>query len=74
MQKSESSIEKVSTLLGKSDVDAELIKEVEEIIEKCEFSRFAPKAQTAEVATNLYNETVKVIVEIENLINSKKKK
>jgi hypothetical protein len=47
---------------------------VEGIIEKCEFSRFAPQAQNAEVATNLYNETVKVIVEIENLINSKKKK
>ncbi|MCK5456209.1 MAG: hypothetical protein KAI45_03715, partial [Melioribacteraceae bacterium] len=70
----ESSIEKVTTLLGKSGVDLELIKEVEDIIEKCEFSRFAPQAQTAEVATNLYNETVKVIVAIENLINSKKKK
>ena len=74
LQKSESSIERVSTLLEKSDVGSEVIKEVEGIIEKCEFSRFAPQAQNAEVATNLYNETVKVIVEIENLINSKKKK
>ncbi len=74
LQKSESSIEKVTTLLGKSRVDSKVIKEVEGIIEKCEFSRFAPQAQNAEVATNLYNETVQVIVEIENLINSKKKK
>ena len=74
MQKSESSIEKVSVLLAKSNVNAELIKEVEAIIEKCEFSRFAPQAQTEEVATNLYNETVNVIVEIENLVTGKKKK
>lgn len=74
LQKSESSIEKVSTLLDTSGVSSEVIKEVEEIIEKCEFSRFAPQAQNEEVATNLYNETVKVIVEIENLLNSKKKK
>ncbi|MDA3861291.1 MAG: BatD family protein [Melioribacteraceae bacterium] len=72
LQKSESSIEKVSTLLAKSNVNSDLIREVEEIIEKCEFSRFAPQAP--EVASDLYNETVKVIVEIENLITGKKKK
>ncbi len=74
LQKSESSIEKVSTLLAKSEVNSELVKEVEDIIEKCEFSRFAPQAQNEEVATNLYNETVSVIIEIESLITGKKKK
>ncbi len=72
LQKSESSIEKVASLLAKSNVSAELIKEVESIIEKCEFSRFAPQAP--EAATNLYNKTVNVIVEIENLVTGKKKK
>ena len=74
LQKSESSIEKVSSLLAKSGVNGELITEVKDILEKCEFSRFAPQAQTSEVATSLYNETVNVIVEIENLITGKKKK
>ncbi len=74
LQKSESSIEKVSTLLDKNGVDNALVTEVKEILEKCEFSRFAPQAQTTEVATDLYNETVGVIVQIENLINTKKKK
>lgn len=74
MQKSESSIEKVSSLLEENEVGDELIKHVKEILEKCEFSRFAPQAQTTEIATDLYNETVNVIVELENLINTKKKK
>ncbi len=74
LQKSESSIEKVSSLLASNNVNAEIIKEVEDIIDKCEFSRFAPQTQTEEVATNLYNKTVKVIVEIENLVTGKKKK
>ncbi len=74
LQKSESSIEKVSSLLASNNVNAEIIKEVEDIIDKCEFSRFAPQTQTEKVATNLYNKTVKVIVEIENLVTGKKKK
>jgi len=47
---------------------------VKDILEKCEFSRFAPQAQTTEIATNFYNETIKIIVKIENLVNTKKKK
>ncbi|MCF6271277.1 MAG: BatD family protein [Melioribacteraceae bacterium] len=74
LQKSESSIEKVSTLLEKNGVNIELVQEVKDILEKCEFSRFAPQAQTAEVATDLYNETVSVIIQIENIINTKNKK
>lgn len=74
LQKAESSIEKVSSLLEKNGVNNELIQHVKDILEKCEFSRFAPQAQTTEIATNLYNETVNIIVEIENLVNSKKKK
>jgi len=74
LQKAESSIEKVSSLLEKNGVNNELIKHVKDILEKCEFSRFAPQAQTTEIATDLYNETVNIIVEIENLVNSKKKK
>jgi len=61
-------------LLEKNGVEQELTNHVKEILEKCEFARFAPKSQTSEAATNLYNETVDVIIQIENLINSKKKK
>jgi len=74
LQKSDSSIDKVLNLLEKNEVNSQLILHVKEILEKCEFSRFAPQAQTTEVATNFYNETVNIIVEIENLVNSKKKK
>lgn len=74
LQKSDSSIEQVLNLLEKNEVNSQLILHVKEILEKCEFSRFAPQAQTTEVATNFYNETVNIIVEIENLVNSKKKK
>ncbi len=74
LQKAESSIDKVSTLLETNGIDLELVNEVRGIIEKCEFSRFAPQAQTTEVATDLYNKTINVIIQIENLINMKKKK
>lgn len=74
LQKSESSIERVSVLLEKNRVNLALVQEVKDILEKCEFSRFAPQAQISEVARDLYNETVNVIIQIENIINSKKKK
>ncbi len=74
LQKSESSIDNVAYLLIQNGVNEKLTNHVKGILEKCEFARFAPKSQTNEAATNLYNDTVNVIVEIENLINSKKKK
>jgi len=74
LQKSESSIGNISLLLEKNGVSNELILQVKDILEKCEFSRFAPQAQTTEIATNFYNETIKIIVKIENLVNTKKKK
>ena len=74
LQKAESSIEKVSSLLNENGVNDELINHVKKILEECEFARFAPKSQTNKAATDLYNDTVNVIVDIENLLNSEKKK
>jgi len=73
LQKADLSVEKVVSILEKNGIDQVLIERVKNIIEKCEYSRFAPNAKTEEATTTLYNETIDVIVNLENRINSKKK-
>lgn len=74
LQKSEFSIEKVIDILKKNEVDPLNIEIVENILNQCEFARFAPKSQTKDQAEELFSSSVKVIVKIENSVRTKKKK
>ena len=74
LQKSEFSIEKVVENLHKNSVNESRVEDVREILNQCEFARFAPQSQTQEQAKNIYEKAVKVIVEIENSVKTKKKK
>ena len=55
-------------------VGSSLIEDVKSISEKCEFARFAPKNDSGEAEHELYDKCLKVIVNLENSITSKKKK
>lgn len=74
LQKSEFSIEKVVEILNNNTVSENTVEDVREILNQCEFARFAPQSQTKEQAENIYEKAVKVIVEIENSVKTKKKK
>jgi len=68
LQKSEFTIDKVLSLLHKSKVDEDLLNKVKDILEKCEFARYSPQAQTEEAAEKLYEETVASIVKLESSV------
>lgn len=74
LQKSEFSIEKVVEIIQNNSVSENTVEDVREILNQCEFARFAPQSQTKEQAENIYEKAVKVIVEIENSVKTKKKK
>lgn len=74
LQKSEFSIENVVAILQNNSVNENTVEDVREILNQCEFARFAPQSQTKEQAENIYEKAVKVIVEIENSVKTKKKK
>ncbi len=74
LPKSEFTIEKVVELLNKNNVDENTVTDVKDILNKCEFARFAPQSQTREQAESVYEKAVKSIVEIENSVKTKKKK
>jgi len=74
LPKSEFSIEKVVELLHKNNVNENTVEDVRDILNQCEFARFAPQSQTREQAENIYEKAVKAIVEIENSVKTRKKK
>ena len=74
LQVSEFTLERAVTELGKRNVNDALIKKVKSIAEECEFARFAPQNNTAKTNKNLFDETVKLIVEIENNVKLRNKK
>ncbi|MBL1212275.1 MAG: protein BatD [Ignavibacteriae bacterium] len=75
IQKSEFTQERaISELLNQGIAD-ELVSRVKSISEKCEFARFAPKAENSHAEKNMYDEALSVIIELENsLIGTKKVK
>ena len=74
IQKSGFSLDKAIAELSNRHVPEEMINRVREISEKCEFARFAPKGQSAEVSNEMYHEAENIIVGLENSINMGKKK
>ncbi|MCF8226205.1 MAG: BatD family protein [Bacteroidales bacterium] len=64
------SLEKVSEIIKTAGVSGELQEELQKIIEECEFSRYAPSTQKADVDV-LYNQTIELIRKLEQNIRSK---
>jgi hypothetical protein len=72
IQKSEFTLEGAIAKLSVTNVNPELIDRVKRIAEKCEFVRFAPQGETSASAQEIYDEAVKVIIELDSVIASKK--
>jgi hypothetical protein len=66
IQKSEMSLDKAVDELSKRGTETELIDKLKTTAEKCEFARFAPSSGTGQEESELYQSTVKLIVDLEN--------
>lgn len=74
LQKSEFTQDRVlSELLGRG-VKKELVDKAKDILDKCEFARFAPQMAEEKTCLVLYNQAVEVIIELENSILMVKKR
>ncbi|MEW6653812.1 MAG: BatD family protein [Bacteroidota bacterium] len=72
IQKSEFTLEAAAEKLIMKNVNEALIKRVKKIAERCEFNRFAPQGEMQAAAKEMYEETVKVIVDLDSSIGGKK--
>jgi hypothetical protein len=72
IQKSDFTLESAIDKLNLRNVDAVLVERAKAIAEKCEFVRFAPQGETSATANEIYDETVKVIVEVDSSMEKKK--
>ena len=72
IQKSEFTLEAALEKLKQRNVDSALIERVRSIAEKCEYVRFAPQGETSAAAAEIYDETVKVIVEVDSFVEKRK--
>jgi hypothetical protein len=72
IQKSEFTLEGAINKLTVENVKPDLIERVKHIAEKCEYVRFAPQGETSASAQEIYDEAVKVIIELDNVIAAKK--
>ncbi|MBI9071567.1 MAG: protein BatD [Melioribacteraceae bacterium] len=73
LAKSELTVDKTIEELKVRNVSEENLNNVKRILEKCEFARFAPDGEFSHAAKELYEDTVKIIVELENSISGKVK-
>jgi hypothetical protein len=72
IQKSEFTLETALEKLKLRNVDDTLIERVRTSAEKCEFVRFAPQGETSATANEIYEETVKVIIEVDSSLEKKR--
>lgn len=70
--KSEISFERAAEEIRKKRGSEELITQLKDAIEKCEYVRFAPNADQSSAMNEIYTDTSKVIIEIEKNIFSRK--
>jgi len=70
--KSEFSLDRAVLELEKKNAPVELAEELKRSVENCEYVRFAPRASESAAMHEIYDDTSKVIIEIEKLIASKK--
>jgi hypothetical protein len=74
IQKSEFTIDDAVDKLLQRNVDNSLVDRVKRIAEKCEFVRFAPQGETTAEAKEIYDEAVKVIIEVDAAVDARRKK
>jgi len=72
IQKSEFTLEGAAEKLSRKNVNEALIERAKKIAERCEFARFAPQGEMQAAANDMYEETVKVIVDLDSSIGGKK--
>lgn len=72
IQKSEFTLESALEKLNAKRVNERLMNRVRTIAEKCEFVRFAPQGETSASATEIYNEAVKLIIEVDSELERKR--
>ena len=70
--KSEFTLERASVELRKRTVNEELISKIISCAEKCEYIRFAPVEDGTTEMNNMYNDTEKLIIDVERSISVKR--
>ncbi len=70
--KSEFSLDRAADELFKKNISSDLINEMKNTAEKCEYVRFAPGADGKAAMSEMYNEMAKVIIGLERSIGAKK--
>lgn len=73
IKRSEFSIDKALDLIKTAGINNELSDRVKSVFDKCEFARFAPKVDDLHAEAEFYNNTVDVIVKLENELSKKRK-
>lgn len=70
--KADFTLEKALKELASRNVSDDLLNDLQGVSEKCEYARFAPQADGAKAANQLYEDTITIIVTLENKITKKK--
>ncbi|MFA5805400.1 MAG: BatD family protein, partial [Melioribacteraceae bacterium] len=72
IQKAEFTLEGAVEKLIQKNVAEDLIAQLKRIAGKCEYARFAPQGEISAEAADLYNEAVKVIVEVDSSLERRR--
>ncbi len=72
IQKAEFTLEGAVEKLIRKNVAEGLIAQLKRIAGKCEYARFAPQGEISAEAADLYNEAVKVIVEVDSSLERRR--
>jgi hypothetical protein len=70
--KSELSLDRAVTELGKKNLAKDLIMNFKRCSEKCEYIRFAPESNGNAEMEDMYNRSAEIIIEIEKSLSAKK--
>lgn len=72
IQKAEFTLEGAAEKLIRKNVTEDLITQLKRIAGKCEYARFAPQGEISAEASGLYNDAVKVIVDVDSSLERRK--
>lgn len=72
IQKSEFTLEKAIQKLYENSVSEQLINQVKNISEMCEYVRFAPSGLNSVSANQLYEDAVRIIIDIDSILEKRK--
>ncbi len=74
ISKSEFTLEKAINVLMSKNIEEDLVERMKNLIEKCEFIRYAPGANGIEEMNNIHNEAKDVIISLEESLSNNKVK